>query len=59
MGGIFESAGQIFDPIQSLAVYDLKTMAWKKVGHGIAGPNPVVSFFGCGGLLFLLFSFAS
>lgn len=42
VGGIFESAGQVFDPIESLAVYDLKTMAWKRVGLGLSGPNVVI-----------------
>jgi hypothetical protein len=42
VGGIFESAGQVFASIQALAVYNLKTMAWSRLGHGISGPNPVV-----------------
>ena len=36
VGGIFAAAGQRFAPIHSLAVYDLRTQAWARVGRGVS-----------------------
>ncbi|EKX49515.1 hypothetical protein GUITHDRAFT_162032 [Guillardia theta CCMP2712] len=42
VGGLFQSAGQRYANINSLAAFSLTSKSWSIVGGGIAGPSPVV-----------------
>mmetsp|Transcript_11579 Transcript_11579/g.26522 ORF Transcript_11579/g.26522 Transcript_11579/m.26522 type:complete len:504 (-) Transcript_11579:88-1599(-) len=42
VGGLFQSAGQRYANIDSLAAFNLASKSWSIVGGGIAGPSPAV-----------------